>query len=86
MNNKTLCKTGGLGSVVAAICCFTPALVILLPAIGLAAWLTWIDYVLWPALVLFLALTAVAIHRLRQEKSAGARRNAAEQRRIGAGP
>ncbi|HSE77395.1 MAG TPA: mercury resistance system transport protein MerF [Alphaproteobacteria bacterium] len=86
MDNKTLCKSGVVGSVVVAICCFTPALVILLPVIGLAAWLTWIDYVLWPALALFLALTAVAIHRLRQEKRAGVRRNAAEQRRIGAGP
>jgi mercuric ion transport protein len=68
--NKLIC-TGGAGSVVAAICCFTPVLVFALPAIGLAAWLGWIDYVLWPALVLFLGITAYGVH-LRRRQPAGA--------------
>jgi mercuric ion transport protein len=66
MTDKALLCTGAAGSVIAAICCFTPALVILLGAVGLSAWLAWIDYVLLPALVLFLGLTAVAWLRLRQ--------------------
>lgn len=61
---KLLC-TGVGGSVVTAICCFTPLLVWLLPAVGLAAWLGWIDYVLLPLLAAFLALTAVALWRWR---------------------
>jgi mercuric ion transport protein len=41
---------GVVGTVVAAICCFTPALVVVLGAIGLSAWLGWLDFVLLPAL------------------------------------
>ncbi|RED43337.1 mercury resistance system transport protein MerF [Aestuariispira insulae] len=59
-NNKLLC-TGAGGSIIAAICCFTPALVILLGAVGLSAWLAWLDYVLLPALALFLGITAYAL-------------------------
>lgn len=66
MTDKGLLCTGAAGSVIAAICCFTPALVILFGAVGLSAWLAWIDYVLLPALVLFLGLTAFAWLRLRQ--------------------
>ncbi|MET4702314.1 mercuric ion transport protein [Constrictibacter sp. MBR-5] len=50
-------------SVNAAICCFTPVLVIALGAVGLSAWLDWIDYVLLPALALFLRLTAYGLWR-----------------------
>jgi mercuric ion transport protein len=38
MDNKTLLKTGIAGSVVTALCCATPILVILLGAVGLSAW------------------------------------------------
>lgn len=56
--------TGGIiGSVIAALCCFTPILVILFGAIGLSAWLGYADYVLIPALVFFVLLTAYAIYR-----------------------
>ena len=34
------------GSVIAALCCFTPILVIGLGVVGLSAWLGWLDYVL----------------------------------------
>ena len=53
MNDKSLICTGAAGTVIAAVCCFTPALVILLGAVGLSAWLTWLDFVLLPALALF---------------------------------
>lgn len=65
MNDKTILRTGIIGSATAAICCFTPAPVLLLGAIGLSAWLAWLDYVLLPALVLFAALTAYGLF-LRQ--------------------
>ena len=51
------------GTVVAVICCFTPALVILLGVAGLSAWLVWIDYILLPALALFAGFTVYAFIR-----------------------
>jgi mercuric ion transport protein len=65
MNDKTLLRTGIAGSVVAAICCATPILVIALGAIGLTA-LGWLDFVLLPALAFFLGLTAYALIRRRK--------------------
>ena len=53
----TLLRGGITGIVVAAVCCFTPVLVVLLGAIGLSAWLGWLNFVLFLTLVFFLALT-----------------------------
>ncbi|GIX11803.1 mercury resistance system transport protein MerF [Elioraea sp.] len=63
MKDATIIKTGVAGSVIAAICCVTPILVVLFGAVGLAAWLGWIDYVLLPALVLFLGITGYGLWR-----------------------
>lgn len=65
MKDATILKTGIIGSVVAAICCFTPVLVILLGIAGLSAWLGWIDVVLLPVLAMFLGLTAYGLWRRR---------------------
>jgi mercuric ion transport protein len=67
MDNKKLLKVGILGSIVTAICCFTPILVILLAALGLSAILGWIDWVLFPLLALFLILTFTALIRMKQK-------------------
>lgn len=64
--NKTLLKTGVIGTVVAALCCFTPVLVILIGAVGLSALTGYLDYVLLPALAFFVALTAYALYRRRK--------------------
>ncbi|MDZ3836186.1 MAG: mercury resistance system transport protein MerF [Rhodospirillales bacterium] len=69
MKDATIVKTGIVGSVITAICCFTPALVIALGAVGLSAWLGWIDYVLLPTLAVFLAMTAYGLWR-RQRAAA----------------
>lgn len=69
MTDKGLLCTGAAGSVVAAICCSTPALVLLLGAVGLSSWLAWLDYVLLPALVLFLGITVYALIRIQREKA-----------------
>ena len=58
--------TGAAGSVIAAICCFTPVLVIAFGLIGLSAWVGWLDYVLFPILAFFLGLTGYALYRIRQ--------------------
>ena len=61
MKDGTLLKVGLIGTVIAAICCFTPFLVILLGAVGLSAWLGWLDLVLLPALAIFLVITGYAL-------------------------
>ncbi len=67
MDNRALLKTGIAGSIVAAVCCATPVLVILLAALGLSAWARWLDYVLFPVLIIFAGITIYALHRRRAE-------------------
>lgn len=62
-------KTGIIGAGIAAVCCFTPILVIGLGAVGLSTWLGWLGYVLLPALVLFVGLAAWSLWR-RQKAGA----------------
>lgn len=59
--NKSLLKTGVIGSIIAALCCFTPILVILFAALGLSALVGYLDYVLFPILGLFLVVIVVAL-------------------------
>jgi len=62
-----LLKVGIVGSVVAALCCFTPVLVILFGAIGLASLVGYLDYVLLPSLVIFIG---IIFYALKKRKSA----------------
>jgi mercuric ion transport protein len=64
--NDKLLLTGVVGTVVAALCCFTPILVVLLGAVGLSTLLGVLDYVLIPALIFFLGLTIYALWRRRE--------------------
>ena len=66
MNARRWLGVGIAGSIIAALCCFTPVLVVLLGAIGLSAWLSWLDVVLLPLLALCLAVTVVAWWRVRR--------------------
>lgn len=61
MNNKKLLTTGLVGTVIAALCCFTPILVILLGAVGLSAIVGYLDFVLLPALGIFVLITLYAL-------------------------
>lgn len=70
MKERKLLGFGLGGTAVTAVCCFTPALVILLGGFGLSAWLAWLDYVLLPLLVAFIALTAYALMRIRRRRIA----------------
>jgi mercuric ion transport protein len=65
MTDKDLLKIGIIGTVIAAICCFTPILVILLVTVGLSAVLGWLDFVLIPALLIFMGITAYALWKRR---------------------
>lgn len=60
---KRLLVVGGIGSVLTALCCFTPILAILLAAIGLGAAVGYLDYVLLPVLAMFAGMIAIALLR-----------------------
>ncbi|MDV2479734.1 MAG: mercury resistance system transport protein MerF [bacterium] len=62
MNLKTAIRTyraGVIGAVVAAVCCFTPVLVVLVTVVGWSAIVGYLDYVLFPVLGLFIVLAVV---------------------------
>ena len=61
MESRKLLGIGIVGTVIAAVCCFTPALVLILGVLGLSATIGWLDYVLLPALAAFAVLTIVAL-------------------------
>ena len=63
---KRLLWTGLIGSGLVALCCFTPILVVLLGVVGLGAITGYLDYVLLPALAVFLGLALYAGARQRQ--------------------
>jgi|TARA_B100000315_G_scaffold204096_1_gene197332 mercuric ion transport protein len=72
MNHRTVLGTGVVGSIIAAVCCFTPALVLLLGAVGLSAWVGWLDHILLPALAIFLGLIGYGVYlksRSRESES-----------------
>ena len=69
MTNKALLRTGITGSIIAAICCFTPVLVVGLGAVGLSAWIGGLDAVLLPALLIFVLITVYALWKRQQKTS-----------------
>ena len=58
-----LIKFGLIGSIVTALCCFTPLLVILLSALGVAAITPHLDIVLLPLLGVFLLMLVIGLFR-----------------------
>lgn len=70
MEDRRLLRLGVVGTVITAVCCFTPALVLILGALGLSAAVGWLDYILLPALAAFAALTVFArLRRRNRERS-----------------
>ncbi len=63
MDDKSLLKTGVIGTLILALCCFTPVLVVLLSMVGLSVVLGYLDFVLLPALGIFVAITLYALWR-----------------------
>ena len=63
---RKLLGTGIVGTLVTAVCCLTPILAVALGAIGLSAWLGWLDVVLFPLLAVFIGLTAYGLYRVRR--------------------
>ncbi len=61
MKDRALLTTGVVGTILTALCCFTPVLVVLLTGVGLSAAIGYLDLVLLPALVIFAGLTVYAL-------------------------
>ncbi len=67
--NSTLLKLGIGGTLIAALCCFTPVLLILLGAVGLGALTGYLDYVLLPSLVIFAGIAIYAFSKRQQAQA-----------------
>jgi mercuric ion transport protein len=65
----SLLRVGIIGTVISALCCFTPMLVTLLGIVGLATWVGYLDYLLMPSLLFFLFLTVFALTKQQREKT-----------------
>jgi mercuric ion transport protein len=69
--DRKLIGIGGAGTLLAAICCFTPALVLSLGALGLSALVGWwLDLILFPAMTIFAGVAAYGFY-LRRRAGAG---------------
>jgi mercuric ion transport protein len=63
MNNKSLFRIGIIGTSLAALCCFTPVLVVVLKTLGMASLIPRLDPILIPVMVSFAAFTFWAYSR-----------------------
>ena len=63
MTVRSLITTGAIGAALAAICCATPILAVVLGGIGLSAWLAKADYIVMPVLLLGIALVGLGLYR-----------------------
>jgi mercuric ion transport protein len=71
MREDRLIWSGGIGAIVTAICCFTPTLAVIAGVLGLSVWIGWIDYLLLPALALFLGMVWYGLLRRRRRRVEG---------------
>ena len=69
VKNTMLLRLGISGAIIAALCCFTPILVVLLGVVGFGALTGYLDYVLMPVLAVFVG---IAVYALRKRKPAQA--------------
>jgi mercuric ion transport protein len=63
MRDRSLITAGSTGAALAAVCCTTPLLAVLLGGIGLSAWLATADYIVMPVLLLGVALVGLGLYR-----------------------
>ena len=63
MTDRSLIASGAVGAALAAVCCATPLLAVVLGGVGLTAWLANADYVVIPVLLLGVAVLGVGLYR-----------------------
>lgn len=73
--DKLLLRFGIVGTIIVALCCFTPVLVILLATVGLASLTGYLDIVLFPALAIFVGLTLYALYRKKNSPAKNRSKN-----------
>ena len=71
MTDRSLITTGAIGAALAAICCATPLLAVVLGGIGLSAWLAKADYIVIPVLLVGIALVGLGPYRRRAATTCG---------------
>jgi len=64
MEDRKLFRRGMVGTSVAAVCCFTPVLVIAFGFAGLSAFVGWLDYGLFPMLFVSMGFVGYALYLL----------------------
>lgn len=69
MSADRLLSIGIVGTVLAALCCFTPILVIIFGALGLSSWIGGLDAGLLPALLMFILITVYALWKRQKRTS-----------------
>lgn len=68
MSNRSLLRIGIAGTVIVALCCFTPLLVVLVGVVGLSALTGYLDIILFPALAFFIAFSVYALWRKQRSE------------------
>jgi mercuric ion transport protein len=63
MPGRGLITTGAIGAILAAICCATPLLAVVIGGIGFTAWLTNAGYVVMAVLLLGAGLIGLGLYR-----------------------
>ncbi|MDH3601501.1 MAG: mercury resistance system transport protein MerF [Candidatus Tectomicrobia bacterium] len=61
--------TAIIGTVLVALCCFTPILVVTLGLVGLSFLTPYLDYILLPALVVMIIVTILSYRKWRQSRA-----------------
>lgn len=75
MNDKRSNKwlwIGGVGTGIAALCCFTPILVLIFGLLGAGSLVVYLDSVLWPLLLVFVLLAVYGLWRRKPTKEPSA--------------
>ena len=75
MNEKRSNKwmwIGGVGAGIAALCCFTPILVLFFGLLGAGSLVVYLDSVLWPLLLVFVLLAVYGLWRRKPTKQPSA--------------
>lgn len=67
--DRKLMMIGIIGTILIALCCFTPVLVLLLGIVGLAALTGWLDVVLLPTLAFFIVMIFYAVLRKQRRRA-----------------
>ena len=58
-----------MGTVLVALCCFTPLLVVTLGLVGLSFLTAYLDFILLPALVAMIMITVISYRKWRQSQT-----------------